>query len=578
MSKTKIIEPECDEDPKALLEASIRRIAPLENDADWLAPAFIEDTEFKAIFDRKRVEKEPDAYQVWVEETLGILAAKYPSSRDAVLSASFIEILQEYFRLKLRGVISDRGGWSLKPFLDETDLSLPEALPHFAESFLAREDIDWNAGLAQATSDKPVREVDVVLYLCGRIQADSFVKPDFYLHPKLVHPDDFNDRASPCYWIMLQAASHWLNPTLEPGVTVPSVLAQMFPMFQAADDGEKVKIALGLLTALNRCWGKFGIKGKDLDKDLYEIVATDLLAYFRELDPLLSKHPSDPKTLQAWLSVGYHVFSPAFGNLSSEEHEPSRKKLLTGALSCLGLLRGLTKIASNPDAASMFDRDFDFAAFACANSLGSRWEVLKPLLLAFASLNTAAVAKDLRYWPEKPKDDPPYPWREIPTWIATAMQPGTVMDIEREQDPTLLQLRTEFAKFCLSRIKTRKPPKGQVGPLTNEDFIEPRPIWRQCYVRAARDLKVNPQGMGHHILFWSSSNDPDPEVREQAKIAYKDLRHGPALEAEHGPRRPLYGAFWWLRQAHLLGLGIEPDAQGARRTREKEVRRASGNP
>lgn len=32
-------------------------------------------------------------------------------------------------------------------------------------------------------------------------------------------------------------------------------------------------------------------------------------------------------------------------------------------------------------------------------------------------------------------------------------------------------------------------------------------------------------------------------------------------------------ALWWIRQAHLLGLEIQPDPDGAQRTRVKELAR-----
>lgn len=572
MSNTKIIEPDSHEDPKSVLGASIRRIPLLKDDGDWLASAFLEDTEFKKNFDLKHQGGEPDAYEVWVEEMLGSQATKYTTSRDATLVASFIEIFQEYYRLVLRGVITDRGGWSLKPFLDETDLTLPNSIPQCAESFLSRDDIDWDAGVALVNPDKPVREVDVVLYRRGKIHADAFVKPDFHLSQKLKQPDSFNRRESPCYWIMLQAAVQWLEPTTEACPTVPGALAQMFPMFIAATEEEKVKIALGLVAVLRRCSDGFN----DKSENVYQIVAHDLLAYFRELHALVMKNPFEKEAVKAWWTVGYHVFSPAFGDLVSEEHAPYVKELLGVAVSCLGGMRVYAKNAAVAGVPPLLESGHLRTAFNCANSMGSRWEVLKPLLLAFSSLTSPAVANDLRYWGEPPKETPPQHWSAIPEWITTAMQPGTMMDIERMGDPSLLRLRTQFAKYCLSRLKTRKPPKGQEGPLKNEDFVEPRPLWRQCYVRAARELKVNPQGTGHHILYWSSSNDPDPEVREQAKVGYKELRHGLFLEEGHGPRRPLYAAFWFLRQAHFQTLRPgEIDANGARRTREKEVRRAS---
>ena len=136
-------------------------------------------------------------------------------------------------------------------------------------------------------------------------------------------------------------------------------------------------------------------------------------------------------------------------------------------------------------------------------------------------------------------------------------------------------MREEFAKFCLERLRTKV--KNKNGGYTDEDFVEPRPAWRQCYVQALKALRVNPGGRAHRTLFWLLNNDPDEKVRELAKKAHKQVRHldrnKPNLDDGASPRRPLFEAFWWLRQAHLLTLGITIDHSGAMRTRRIELHR-----
>ena len=94
---------------------------------------------------------------------------------------------------------------------------------------------------------------------------------------------------------------------------------------------------------------------------------------------------------------------------------------------------------------------------------------------------------------------------------------------ELEQDPHLRELREEFAKFCLERLMTKTKDKNT--QYANEDSVEPRPAWRQCYVQALKALRVNPGGRGHRILFWLLDNDPDEQVRELSKKAHKQVRH-----------------------------------------------------
>jgi hypothetical protein len=108
---------------------------------------------------------------------------------------------------------------------------------------------------------------------------------------------------------------------------------------------------------------------------------------------------------------------------------------------------------------------------------------------------------------------------------------------------------------------------------SNEDMKETVPIWRYCVVRAVMDLHIDPEGRGHKALRWSADHDPDPRVRDAARRGHDELWHTRGLPARMSPRRTVLAALWWYRQGHLLGLGIQPDSDGARRTREKELTR-----
>jgi len=102
-------------------------------------------------------------------------------------------------------------------------------------------------------------------------------------------------------------------------------------------------------------------------------------------------------------------------------------------------------------------------------------------------------------------------------------------------------------------------------------------VWRGCYIQALKVLGVNPGGRSHRTLFWLLNNDPDKGVREYAKRVHRQVRHldrkRPNLDKGASPRRPLFEAFWWLRQAHLITLGVKVDQAGAMRTRRKELHR-----
>jgi hypothetical protein len=196
-----------------------------------------------------------------------------------------------------------------------------------------------------------------------------------------------------------------------------------------------------------------------------------------------------------------------------------------------------------------------------------------------SNLEVPAVLPDLRYWKEKNIDSPLEVWSWLPERIAQTFNslaklgtsPVGILQWEPYSEKDLEKLHVDLAQFFLERLKTKGNINAGQQP-TNEDFIEHRPIWRYCYIRALRELKTNPEGRGHHVLFWLKDNDTDPHVREAAKIAFKELRHGVARQKGLSPRRPLFRAFWWLRQAHLRELGIQIDERGAQRTLQKEIR------
>jgi hypothetical protein len=89
-------------------------------------------------------------------------------------------------------------------------------------------------------------------------------------------------------------------------------------------------------------------------------------------------------------------------------------------------------------------------------------------------------------------------------------------------------------------------------------------------------LRINPEGKGHHILNYAVQSDPDTDVRDEAKAAYTEMRHGPTLPAGLSPRRTVTNALIWLFQAHYLCVAptsVPMDENGVQRTREEIARR-----
>jgi hypothetical protein len=150
---------------------------------------------------------------------------------------------------------------------------------------------------------------------------------------------------------------------------------------------------------------------------------------------------------------------------------------------------------------------------------------------------------------------------------------------EQAVDAELGELRGELAAFCLRGLADRWTADKRADAerdgrqRTNDDMLERSPDWRYCLVRAAMALHLNPEGKAHRLLHAASRFDPDPEVRDVAHEAYEKMRRSKGLPKDVSPRRSVMTALWWVRQAHLLALGVEIDADGAQRTRVKELTR-----
>lgn len=316
---------------------------------------------------------------------------------------------------------------------------------------------------------------------------------------------------------------------------------------------------------------------------------------------------SDSHLRRTWLWFAWCVFASnreLWKHLSKE----SRERILRAAnedLARLRLLFGKAQLKPTAQVSNSKDLQLNpgesrdsWEEFAweerhfetCVNvlyRLGGVWRGMKPLLLAIRAFGCACVSLDLRYWPERnsrnrPSNpdglfEPPEPWSVVPRSLVNMFH--VFIRDEQVGDPELTDLRGELAKFCLERLRDRwskaerEAAEREGRPRTNEDMIERSAEWRLCLIRAASALHINPEGKGHHILRKASQIDPEEDVREAARSAYEQIRRFKGLPDNLSPRRAVISALWWWRQAHLLGLGIRPDPDGAQRTRIKELTR-----
>ena len=386
--------------------------------------------------------------------------------------------------------------------------------------------------------------------------------------------NDFQDPEALEYWLIWRFRAD----TERRSIIKLDTLLKDFSDFSEDVLGDKV---LGLLNAIGYAMNLGSAAGAErLDplNDGWRVVAEELIPFLElltEKQPELNKERSS--VLKAWWRLSKTIYGWSMGGLESELSDDLRDKLVESAAKNIGILRSILR--DTPEVFKEEDSsgpvaDFYEEAFEALLVFGAPWKCLKPLLLAFTEMTVQAVTRDLRAWPELDEEPPPKLYSRIPLWIAMAMYPQNLRS-ELDRDPYLQKLREEFAKFCIDRLRTKT--KHENPDYTDEDFVEPRPAWRRCYVQALAALRVNPGGRAHRTLFWLSKNDPDETIRALGQRAHRQVRHldrqKPNLDEGTSPRRPLFEAFWWLRQAHLLTLGEEIDEPGALRTRRKELHR-----
>jgi hypothetical protein len=345
-------------------------------------------------------------------------------------------------------------------------------------------------------------------------------------------------------------------------------LGKWLPAFKELPDYAIAGVAQGINRALEKYWyiahlipNENAAEGEAWNRKnrFPASLAKELEPFFHELFSRLDRAQDDQDLL--WMCCRFAFL--AYENNTPALDPARRKRLLQLARDELGKLRTLTRNAQSPEARAEADRRRGFyddaLMYICA--FGSIWMGLKPLVLAMRSLNSPCVPPDLWYWSERKGEKTPY-WSWLPNFASGVVHHHS--RLEEEQDPRLESLRNDFAEFCLERLKSK-----------DGKLVEPSAHWRYGYVRALQDLRMNPRGHGHHVLHHVQGNDPDSAVKDAAKAAYNEMRHGEDLPENRSPRRAILGALFWIRRAHFIELeGQEKlDETGALRTRNREGRR-----
>ena len=459
--------------------------------------------------------------------------------------------------------------------------SMPESttVPSWAKSFFITERrIDWAAGTlsvintAHQNSDMRVNEAAVFEFLLSTEILNEETKALFLTRLMstldIQHILDVADHQGQYGGESRnhERIEHWLQFDLA------AMLSAFFNRFKNTNDNQIGKLAFGLYIIIGRMFQELRTDTSRIELDAPKIVQVMVL-YFNEIEVRQIRLPHDRWLKKAlWKFIQPKHWFPFYGDFDGFALEDKKTKYTKEATTILGKIRSLITQNTKQKNTEEFDRDYYDSIWRFLLHSQKAWIVLKPLLIAFSTLKDQVVASDLRYWVEQAREPLPQSvWIWLPERIASTIHG---LREEQNEDTKLINIRSSFAEYCLSRLKTKKnieQNNKSKTQLANEDFIEPREIWRKAYIRAVSELRINPKGKGHHILFWVSQNDPHNDVRQAAGSAYKTLRHNPEWQEDLSPRRALFGAFWWLRQAHLINLGIEVDPNGAQRTRSKEI-------
>lgn len=353
----------------------------------------------------------------------------------------------------------------------------------------------------------------------------------------------------------------------------PSVLAKIQPLVFGGSPEESTTLALGARDAFER-WLSTMAGHHTYFHRLERPQAEPLRTYATELERMAddSVAPVGSRLRKAWIWYMLAGFESDRNALQNER----REKLLRAVTEEVAQLRKLFARASDSAEEYSWQAEHLHDSVFALSEFGGLWGMMKPLLLAIRALNTPCVAKDLRYWDEQGMEPVPTPWNDLPRYLINLFHFRAAR--EESQDKGLSRLRGELSQFCLDRLLDRwsksKRESAVAGTArTNDDMVERSPFWRLCLVKAVVSLGINPEGKAHRVLYMSSQIDPDPDVRDAARQAYAVVHRDFRLSDDTSPRRAVMSALWWIRQAHLLGLEIQPDRDGAQRTRIKELTR-----
>jgi hypothetical protein len=154
---------------------------------------------------------------------------------------------------------------------------------------------------------------------------------------------------------------------------------------------------------------------------------------------------------------------------------------------------------------------------------------------------------------------------------------------EYEDEKELKQFRIDMADGLLDLVKPLRVKRYNPERIKNYSkneidregfdvrYAEPDPLWRYYYIIAIAELGITSDGKGHTFftaLKTIAQNDPSPIVKRVA-ISQRDKLQRDWSYGDH--KRHLKEALWWIREGHVLSLGLPYDREKAQETRVRET-------
>ena len=247
----------------------------------------------------------------------------------------------------------------------------------------------------------------------------------------------------------------------------------------------------------------------------WQLVAQELLPFLNLLsakEPDLCQERST--LLKAWWHLANVIHGWSMGGFESELSAELRNRLVGSAAKHIGILRSVLrdtpKVFKDENSTGPVS-DFYQEAFYILLNFAAPWKCLKPLLLAFTQMNKRAVTSDLRAWHEYGRDEkPPDPYSECSTVDCNdnvSPEPAgwnwTGIRIYKNCGKSLLN-------FVLNVLKQKEKRQASSGDkqFSDKDFVEPRPVWRQCTTfKHWQRCALTPVDGRMETLFWLSQND-----------------------------------------------------------------------